>query len=163
MKINVNKRILKTGQVVEVTWDAGGAVSPRLVIHTGRRETTLAVPSSGTKRFRMKNAGMSQWIGLKVWDGSEEKLFKKRLVVWGRPAESDAFVYMDHPDSWWKRTRHAVKRWWNLFTPEKKRLYVLLLLLVLYQAILGLGYFYAAHLMLTAIIFYLFWQIIKRG
>ena len=163
MKINVNRRILKAGQVIEVTWEAEGAVSPRLVIHTGKRESILAVPSSGTKRFRMKTPGMSQWIGLKVWDGNEERLLKHRLVVWGRPAESDAFEYMDHHDSWWKRTREAVKRWWNLFTPEKKRLYVLLLLLIVYQTILGLGYLYGAHLMLTAIIFYLFWQIIKRN
>lgn len=163
MKIKVNRRILKAGQVVEVSWEAESAVSPRLVIHTGKRESTLAVPVSGTKRFRMKTPGMSQWIGLKVWDGNEEKILKHRLVVWGRPAESDAFEYMDSHDSWWKRTRNAVKRWWNLFTPEKKRLYVLLLLLLVYQTILGLGYLYGAHLMLTAIIFYLFWQIIKRN
>ena len=163
MKLKVDKRILKAGSVVDVSWDAEDTVSPRIVIHTAQRETTLAVPSSGSKRFRLKNAGLSQWIGLKVWDGHEEKLIKHRVFVWGRYTDSDAFEYMDHHDSWWTRTRNAVKRWWNMFTPEKKRLYVLLLLLLAYQTILGSGYLYAAHLMLTAIIFYLFWQIVKRN
>lgn len=163
MKLKVNKRFLKAGSVVEVTWEAEDVSSPRIVIHTGKRESTLAVPSSGSKRFRMKNAGLSQWIGLKAWVGKEEELLRHRLFVWGTYSEGDAFEYMDRRDSWWKRTLDGVKRWWNLFTPEKKRLYVILLLLVAYQTVLGMGYLYFSHLMLTAVIFYLFWQIIKRN
>lgn len=162
MKLTVDKRFVKAGNVVEITWDAEGATSPRIVMHTGKRESTLSVPSSGSKRFRLKGVKGSHWIGLKVWEGNEEKTIKHRVFVYGKAPENDAFEYMDRQDNWLSRIKNYFKRWWSMFTPEKKRLYILLLLLLAYQTMFSLALFTVAQILFTAIIFWLFWQIIKR-
>lgn len=161
MKLHINKRIIKTGDIVEVSWDAEEGSSPRLVMHTGFRETTLAVPETGSKKFRLKNAKGRHWIGLRCWVGNEDRLVKQRVFVYGTSKETDQFEYIDK-ESWWTRFANKCKRYWNFFTPEKKRLYIILLLLLAYQVLMSFGLFAICHIMMTLITFYLFWQIIKR-
>ena len=163
MQLKVDKRFLKAGNVVEVSWDAGDTTSPRLIMHTGKRESTLAVPQSGSKRFRLKGVKGQHWIGLKAWEGNQEKLIKHRVFVYGKSHDSDAFEYMDRPDSWISRKKVAIKRWWAMFTPEKKRLYLLLLMLLGYNMLLSFGLDSASQIVFTLIIFWLFWQIVKRN
>lgn len=163
MKLTVDKRLIKAGNVVEVSWDAGTATSPRIVIHTHNRESILSVPQTGTKRFRMKNSQGQHWIALKAWEGNTETVVKRRIVVYGTAQQNDSFEYMDNHNSWWNRKVDAVKRWWNSFTTEKKRLYIILLMLIAYQILFSFGFFYVCHLLLTLLIFYIFWQVIKRN
>lgn len=162
MELKVNKRFVKAGDVVEVTWDAGEATSPRLIMHTGIRESALAVPQSGTKRFRLKGVKGKHWIGFKAWDGNQERVIKHRVFVYGKSKESDAFEYMDNQGNWFTRAKLHMKRWWNLFTPEKKRLYILLIVLLVYNSLLSFGLYSISQILFTLILFWLFWQIIKR-
>lgn len=163
MKLKVDKRFVKAGDIIEVTWDAEEASSPRIVMHMGLRESTLSVPQSGSKRFRLKQANGKHWIGLKVWDGNKETTITHRIFVYGKTQESDSFEYIDKGSTWWRRTGDKIKRWWASYTPDKKRLYILLLLLIAYQGLFSFGYFYLCNLFLTGIIFWLFWQITKRN
>lgn len=163
MRLKVNKRWVKVGDLITVNWNAEGTVSPRIIMHMGRRETALAVPDSGEKKFRLKDARGSHWIGLKVWQDGQEKLIRHRIFVYGKSQTGDSFEYMDRKDSWWCGLKTKMSRWWNCFTPEKKRLYILLLLLITYQTLFSFMLFTACHLLLTGIIFWLFWQIIRRN
>lgn len=161
MKLKVNKRFVKAGEVVEVSWDSEIATSPRLIMHTGIRESSLAVPESGSKRFRLKGVKGQHWIGLKAWDGNQERLIKHRIFVYGKSRESDSFEYMDK-QNWFDKLRQGVKRWWGMYTPEKKRLYVLLILLLVYNLLFSLALYNVAQILFMLIIFWLFWQIVKR-
>lgn len=161
MKLNISKRILKAGDVVEVTWDAEAAGSPRLVMHTGQHETTLAVPESGSKKFRLKGAKGQHWIGLRCWTGNKDKLIRRRILVYGKAQESDAFEYVN-PESRWSRFKNTCKLYWNSFTPEKKRLYAILLSLIGYQILMSCQLFTASQILMTIITFYIFWQVIRK-
>lgn len=163
MQLKVDKRLVKAGNVVEVSWDAGTSTSPRIVMHMGKRESTLSVPQLGSKKFRLKGVKGRHWIGLKAWDGNKEVIIKHRLFVYGKSYENDAFEYMDKREGLFSRFTHYVKHWWGMYTPEKKRLYVLLLLLLGYQLLFSFALYTVCHLLLTGIIFWLFWQVIRRN
>lgn len=161
MRISINKRFVKAGEIVEVTWASEEGSSPRIVMHTGERETAIAVPENGSKKFRLKNAKGSHWIGLRCWVGNEEKLVRRRLVVWGKAKETDAFEYIDQ-ESWWKRFSNGCKRYWDYFSPEKKRLYIILIFLIIYQLLMSFHLLAASQILMTVITFYIFWQVIKK-
>lgn len=160
MKLHVNKRIVRAGDIITVKWDQEDASNPRLVMHSGKRETELAVPGSGEKQFRLKGKKGIQWIGLKCYVGNKERFIKHHLLLWASHQATDDFDYMDKQDTWMGRMRTSVSRWWNYYTPEKKRLYFILLLLLLYQFMLA-AVPQAAGILLYVIIFWLFWQVIK--
>lgn len=161
MNINISHRLLKAGNIVEVKWECTDADSPRLVLHNDKRETTLAVPPEGVKKFRLKGTSGMTWIGLRAYVNGQDKLIKRRLLVWGKAPKGDKFEYVDSNSGRPNRFKAAITRWWNMFTPEKKRLYVILLLLLAYQLVMAFSPI-AAHWFLTGIIFWLFWNIIKR-
>lgn len=160
MKLNVNKRIVRAGDTITVQWDEQEASNARLVLHSGQREMELAVPSSGEKQFRLKGQRGLQWIALKCYVGNSEKIIKHRMLVWGSHRRTDDFEYMDRQDTWMGRMQSGLKRWWNYYSPEKKRLYILLLLLLCYQ-FMATAWPQAASVLLYVIIFWLFWQVIK--
>lgn len=161
MKLTVNKRFVKTGDVVNIKWDAEEGNSPRLILHNGTNEVTLSVPISGEKQFRMKGKKGLRWIELTTLVGETEKRTRRYLWIYGSVKMTDDFEYMDHQDTPVGRMQENMKRWWNSFTPEKKKMYVLLLLLMLYQFLIhaapGL-----AGILLYGTIFWLFWQVIKQ-
>lgn len=161
MKLTINKRILKAGTVIEVTWDCGKCDSPRLVMHTGKRESVLAVPPTGSKRFKIKSSKGEHWIGLKAVDYGKELLVKRRFFVYGTNNETDSFEYMDRRDNFFTRIKTNVLRWWNMFTPEKKRLYLIMLSLLAYQFVAAL-WPEVGRVMFYCIIFWLFWMIAKK-
>lgn len=160
MRLKIDKRLLKAGSIIEVTWDAEEASSPRLVMHTGTHETTIAVPESGSKKFRLKSSGL-QWIGLRCWAGNQDKLIRKHLCVYGKGSHTDKFEYIDRPN-WWSRLKGYCSKYWNYYTPEKRRLYVVLLMLIAYQILLSCGLFQVSQIAIMGITLYLFWQIVKR-
>lgn len=163
MKIYVDKRFVKVGGVVTVRWDAEGATGPRIIMHMGRHETALAVPEKGEKKFRLKDSRGSHWIGLQSWVNGKEETLRHRVFVYGKPnVNGDKFEYLNGKPSWWNQIKERCKRWWSFFPSEKKRLYILLLLLIAYQVLFSFMLFTACRLLLTGIIFWLFWQVIKR-
>ncbi len=161
MKLNLSKRIIKAGDVVEVTWDAEEATHPRLVMHTGQRETTLAIPESGCKKFRLKGSKGQHWIGLRCIAGNQDKLIRRRILIYGKVQEHDAFEYVN-PESRWSRFMDKCKRYWNNFTSEKKRLYAILLALISYQVLMSFHLFTISQILMTVLTFYIFWQVIRK-
>lgn len=161
MKLKVDKRFVRAGEIVTVRWDAEDGNSLCLVLHNGDREVMLNVPPSGEKQFRMKGKKGMHWIGLKARVGNVEKMKRHHFLVYGTAKTTDDFEYMDHEDTTLGRMQRNMRLWWNSFPPEKKRMYILLLLLMLYQ-FLAVSMPQLAGILLYAIIFWLFWQVIKR-
>lgn len=162
MKLNIDKRIIKAGDVIEVAWDAEQAESPRLVIHTGAHETTLSIPDSGSKKFRIKATKGQHWIGLRCMTGKEDKLDRRRFFVCGKMRESDAFEYVDKTDRWGSM-KEKCKRFWNSFSAEKKRLYGILLALLAYQGLMSFQLYTASQILMTILTFYIFWMVVRRN
>lgn len=161
MKLKVNKRFVKAGDVIDVKWDAEEGNSPRLVLHNGNREAVLTVPMNGEKQFRMKGKKGLHWVSLKTMIGETEKEKRYYFWVYGSAKKTDEFEYMDHEDTPMGRAQQNLRRWWASYPPEKRRMYVLLLLLLLYQFLIAASP-QLAGILLYAIIFWLFWQVIKR-
>lgn len=161
MKLQVNKRLVKAGEIIEIKWDAEEGNMPRLVLHNGEKEITLSVPQKGEKQFRMKGKKGLHWVGLLTMVGETEKRKRHHFWVYGSAKTTDEFEYMDHQDTTIGRMQDSMKRWWNMFSPEKKRMYILLLLLMLYQ-FLAVASPAVGGILLYGIIFWLFWQVIKR-
>lgn len=161
MKLNVNKRIVKAGEVINVKWNAEEGNSPRLALYDGNREIILTVPISGEKQFRMKGRRGLHWIALRTMVGETEKQKRHYFWVYGSAKTTDDFEYMDHQDTPVGRFQQNIKRWWDAFPPEKRRMYVLLLLLMLYQ-FLAVAAPQLGGILLYGVIFWLFWQVIKR-
>lgn len=161
MKLQVNKRIVRAGEVINVKWDAEDGNEPRLVLHDGSREISLSVPSSGEKQFRMKGKRGIHWVALVCMVGNKQKRKRHHFWVHGSVKTTDEFEYMDHEDTTIGRMQRNMKLWWGSFAPEKKRMYILLLLLLLYQ-FLAAASPQLGGILLYGIIFWLFWQVIKR-
>lgn len=164
MRLDISKRIIKAGDVLEVTWNAEGANAPRLILRTGQRESSLAVPESGTKRFRMKGKKGPHSVSLTANEYGRERSIKKRVFVHGHTAETDEFEYVDRGDaSPINRWNSSMQAWWRNFTPEKKRLYIILLLLLAYHAFSRMPSFAEyADILFYGIIFWIFWKVVKR-
>lgn len=164
MRLNIDKRFVKAGTVIEVSWNAEEGNLPRLVLQSGQRETSLAVPLSGTKRFKMKGNKGKHCVKLVTNIYGKEKTISKRIFVYGNAEETDEFEYIDHGDaSTMNQWKASCSRWWNSYTPEKKRLYILLLLLLTSNIIRSIpSLSFLSDILFYAIIFWLFWQVVKR-
>ncbi len=164
MQLNISKRIVKAGDIVDVTWDAQEGTNPRLILETGNRQSTLSVPAAGSKRFRLKGSKGRHSITLITDRNGREKSLSRRIFVYGKAPETDEFEYVDRGDaSPLNRWNNAVRNWWAGYTPERKRLYILLISLL---AIHSLGSIPSlstiAEVAYYVLIFWLFWQVVKR-
>lgn len=164
MRLEISKRIIKAGDILEVKWNSEEGTAPRLILQTGGREVSLAVPESGSKRFRMKKSKGNHSVALVTDVYGKEKKIKKRILVYGQAQETDEFEYVDRGDaSPINQMNNRISMWWKSYSPEKKRLYILLLLLLCHHA---LGSFPStaalAEVLYYVLIFWLFWQVVKR-
>lgn len=163
MKLRISKRIVKAGETIEVEWNCEDCSSPRLILNTGSRENTLAIPPTGTKRFRMKGNKGKHSIGLKAEKNGRERRIKKRIFVYGKTNETDSFEYIDRGDaSPINQWNSRISNWWRSFTPEKKRLYILLLLLLTFNMLSSIPAVAPySFILFYGIIFWLFWKVIS--
>ena len=164
MKIRLNKRILRSGEILEVEWDSTGWTgSQALIVHTGGKETSLQVPLSGSKKLRMKGGSLVNWIGLRSWEYGRVRTVKRYFLTIGKRRDTDEFEYVgqqplrDNMDKF----SNGFQRWWRRHTPEKQRLYIIALLLLLYQIILPHNFGFS-NLLLTGTIFYIFWLVVRK-
>ena len=163
MKLSIDKRILKAGSVIEVQWDNSGGANQELVVHTGNRESVLPVTMSGSKRLRMKGGHLLCWIGLRTQEYGRVRTLRRYFLVYGKGETTDRFEYVgtNPSDSRLEQAKSAMRRWWNAYTPEKQRLLKILGIILVYEFVLprnpGL-----ASIVLTILVFYIFWQVIKR-
>jgi len=163
MQLKIDKRFLRGGSIIQVTWDAQGHGSPELVIHTGDRESAIPVSQQGTKRLRMKGGHLLCWIGLQVNDGGRIRTTRRYLLVVGRQQETDDFEYIgqnpvrDRATQWWA----GIRRWWAGYSTEKQRLMTLLGLLCLHQIVLSFSPIAASMVMMLAML-YILWIIMRR-
>lgn len=164
MRLNVSKRIIKAGEILEVTWDCEECTDPHLILQTGNRESVLSVPPSGTKRFRMKGSVGKHSVGLRCNLYGKEKTTKKRILVYGKVKDTDEFEYVDRGDaSPMSRWNQGIQNWWASYTPEKKRLYILLLLLLAIHMLSSIPSFaFLSNIIFYVTIFWLFWQVVKK-
>lgn len=164
MKLSIDKRFIKAGDIIEVSWDCEEALSPRLVLNTSNHENVLSVPNSGTKRFRMKGRKGKHSIGLIAQKKGKDCKITKRIFVYGKMSETDEFEYVDRGDaSPMNRWNNSIKNWWDSYSPEKKKLYILLLLLLLFHFLYSIPAISAySNILFYGIICWLFWQVIKR-
>lgn len=163
MKLSITNRILRAGDIQEITWDNSGGSNQNLVVHTGRREVSMQAEMSGTKKLRMKGGSLINWVGLRTEEYGKVTTLKRYFLVLGKQKETDSFEYVGQsPVN--DRLRSAsdwMKRWWGMYTPEKKRLYIIVLILFFYQLLLPHHPDLASGF-LTACIFYIFWIIIRK-
>lgn len=164
MQLNISKRFIKAGTIIEVTWDAQEGTNPRLVLETGTRQSTLSVPASGSKRFRLKGVQGKHRVTLFADVNGREKTISRRIFVFGKTKETDDFEYVDRGDSSpLNRWNNSVSNWWRSYTPEKKRLYILLICLMgihLLGSIPSVAFI--SEILYYVLIFWLFWQVVKR-
>lgn len=164
MQLNISSRFVKAGSIIEVSWDSQEGTNPRLVLQTGERQSTLGVPSSGSKRFRLKGAKGKHCVMLIAEVNGKDKSISKRIFVFGKAKDTDEFEYVDRGDSSpLNRWNNSVGNWWNSYTPEKKRLYIILICLM---GIHLLGSFpnliIVSDILYYILIFWLFWQVVKK-
>lgn len=164
MKLQINKRIVKAGDIIDVEWDSEEGNSPRLILKSGNNSTSLSVPLSGSKRFKMKGVKGSHSITLIADVYGKEKSVKKRIFVYGQKKETDDFEYIDRGDaSSINRWNNSIQQWWQSFSHEKKTLYKLLLMLLAYNALSTIpAAADFALILFYGILFWLFWQVIKK-
>lgn len=164
MRLNISKRFIKAGNIIEVTWDTQEGNNPRLVLETGSRQSTLNVPPSGSKRFRLKGAQGKHRVILLADVNGKEKTLSKRIFVFGKAKETDDFEYVDRGDaSPLNRWNQGISNWWNSYTPEKKRLYILLLCLMGIHLLSRIpSVVFISEILYYILIFWLFWQVVKK-
>lgn len=164
MKIQVDKHIMRAGDVVEVTWEARGCTDAAIIMHTGNNETRIAVPEVGTKKFRLKGTTHLNWIAIAGNEYGKNKQQRSFICVYGKP-KTDEFTYMDGSEPWHGKLNsfwYRMKSTWGAYPQEKKRLYWILLALMAYQFIMRTSP-ELASILLMGIIIYIFFQIIKRN
>ena len=164
MKIQVDKHLMRAGDVVEVTWEARGCTDASIIMHTGNNETRIAVPEVGTKKFRLKGVTHINWIGIAGNEYGKVREQRSYIFVYGKP-KTDEFTYMNGSEPWHGKVNslwYRMKSVWGAYPVEKKRLYWILLALMLYQFIMSASP-ELSKILLTGIIIYIFFQIIRRN
>lgn len=164
MIFKTNKSIIKGGEIIEISWDGQDCSDLQLIIETGNKKTLLNVPQSGSKKLRMKGGSLLNSISLKGTDRNGKKRSSKRtLFIWGKQKEFDDFEYVNDKSVKNKLSSigQRIKLWWNMFTPEKKHLYIILVTLCIYHVFLNLYPLFASILMM-GLIMWIGWMIIKK-
>jgi len=129
----INHRIIRTGEILEISWDCDSCDSQELIIQTGTKKSVLPVETSGTKKIRLTTSGEKTVICLRTVKDGKEHISSKRVWVRAAKQQYDEFEYVD--DSFWSRTKEffrKLKLKWNMFSPERQRLYVTLTVLAVY-------------------------------
>ena len=136
MMFKISQRIIRAGEILEINWECENCEVQELIIQTGAKKSVLPIEPSGTKKIKLSAAGEKTLISLRTVKNGKENVSSKR--VWVREA----------------------KLRWDMFSPEKQRLYITLLVLALY---LLLQPYYPSFslLFLYGLIVYLIYRLYK--
>lgn len=160
----LNHRIIRADEILEITWDCVDSDRQELVIQTGTKQSVLPVELYGSKKIRLKNHQDKTVIMLRTYKDGKMKTDSKR--VWVRPAKQhlDEFEYVDNDNFLVRKCKEFVKDIrlaWNMFSPDRKQLYIVWLMLMVYLVILPF-HATASIFVMYAIVCYLFWALFFR-
>lgn len=162
---NLSHRIIRAGEILEITWASPDAEQVELLIRTGEKQSVLPVELTGVKRIRLKKTDGKTVISLRTYKQGKVKTNDKR--IWVRPAKEeklDEFEYVDGGNFFvrqWREWKKDILSSWNAFSPDKKQLYRVYLML-LADAVLMPFYPTVSTYVLWGIILYLFWVLFLR-
>ena len=171
MTFTTDKTVVTEGDIVEVRWDCPGADIAELTIDNGYKTTTLPLPLSGNKRFRLhRSRGRTRLVITATVAG---KHYSKTLKVKVKEIPLTKAETVDHRgqrmSKWkqwmslpkWQSWRMRFRQGWQMLTPEKRLasrllliLGVVLLLAALLPVLLLIGLF--------GVTMYLMWILMKR-
>ena len=171
MTFTTDKSVVTEGDIVEVRWECPGADSAELTIDNGYKATTLPLPLSGSKRFRLhRSKGRTRLIITATVEG---KKFSKTLKVKVKEIPVTKAETVDHRGrrmsklrQWmslpkWQSWRMRFRQGWQMLPPEKRLASRLLLIL---SGVLLLATFFPTLLLvgLFGLSMYLMWIVMKR-
>ena len=172
MTFTTDKSVVTEGDIVEVRWDCPGADSTELTIDNGYKTSTLPLPLSGSKRFRLhRSKGRTRLVITATVGG---KRYSKTCKVKVKEIPLTKAETVDHRgqrmSKWrqwmnlpkWQLWRNRFRQGWQMLTPEKRLASRLLLIL---GGILLLATFLPILLMLglLGLSFYLMWILMKKS
>lgn len=162
--LKLSHRIICSEEILEITWDCVNYDQQELIIQTGEKQSVIPVEPYGSKKIRLKNAGEKTVIAVRTYRNGKVKTHSKR--VWVRPAKQklDDFEYVDG-GNWlvrkWREWKNDIRLAWNMFSPDKKQLYIVWILLLGYLVILPFSAT-ISMIYLYGILIYLFWALFYR-
>jgi len=157
----ISHRIIRAGEILEINWECENCDAQELIIQTGAKKSVLPIEPSGTKKIKLSAAGEKTIISLRTVKNGKENVSSKRVWVRDAKQQYDEFEYVDN--TFWSRTKEFFRQQklrWDMFSPEKQRLYITLLVLALY---LLLQPYYPSFslLFLYGLIVYLIYKVYK--
>ena len=171
MTFTTDKSVVTEGDIVEVRWDCPGADSAELTIDNGYKISTLTLPLSGSKRFRLhRSKGRTRLMITATVDGKPfsqtRKVKVKELPVTKAETIDHRGRRMSKLKQWmslpkWQSWRSRYRQGWQMLPPEKRLASRLLLIL---GGVLLLATFFPRLLMIgiLGLSFYLMWILMKR-
>ena len=171
MTFTTDKTVVTEGDIVEVRWDCPGADNAELTIDNGYKKTSLPLPLSGSKRFRLhRSKGRTRLVITATVGGKRysktQKVKVKEIPVTKAETVDHRGRRMGKLRQWmslpkWQSWRMRFRQGWQMMTPEKRLASRLLLIL---GGILLLATFLPVLLMvgLLGLSFYLMWILMRR-
>lgn len=171
MTFTTDKTVVTEGDVVEVHWDCPGADSAELTIDNGYKATTISLPLSGSKRFRLhRSKGRTRLVVTATVGGKQYSKTQKVKVKDIPLTKAETVDHRGHRMSKWRQWsslpkwqswRMRFRQGWQMLTPEKRLASRLLLIL---GAVLLMATFLPILLLvgLFGVSMYLFWILMKR-
>ncbi len=171
MKFTIDKSTVTEGDIIEIQWDCPGAEGVELTIDNGYKGTSLVLPLSGSKRFRLhRSKGRTRLVIAATMNG---KRYTKTLKVRVKEMPYTKAETVDHRGrrmsklrQWmnlpkWQMMRNRYRQGWQMMPAEKRLASRLLLLL---GGVLLLATFLPALLFLGlfALSLYLMWILMRR-
>ncbi len=171
MKFKVSKRIVREGDIVEVTWECPEAESARITIDNGYRSASAVVPSSGSKKYKLNRSKGRTRITL--FANCHDTSVHREIFIIVRKSRSsraksednvyDSYTRMDKPNvkQRFRIFRERLSYAWQYVPAQKKLAYTLLLLLSLVM-LLSAFIPKVTYFGLFALAAYLLWYIYKK-
>jgi hypothetical protein len=171
MTFTVDKTVVTEGDIVEVRWDCPGADNADLTIDNGYKTTTLPLPLSGNKRFRLhRSKGRTQLVITAMVDGKRysktQKVKVKEIPVTKAETVDCRGKRIGKLRQWmslpkWQMWKSRFRQGWQMMPPEKRLASRLLLIL---GGVLLLATFFPALLLigLFGLSMYLMWILMRR-
>lgn len=160
----LSHRIIRAGEILEISWHCSDTERQELVIQTGEKQSVLPVEPFGSKKIRLKTPGEKTVIALRIYQGDKTKTHSKRVWVRAAKEQLDEFEYVDSGNflvRQWREWKKDIRSSWQSFSPDKKQLYYVYLMLLAY--VMVMPFFPTASVyVIYGIILYLFWTLFLR-
>ncbi len=165
MRLNVDKWVARNGSIIEVSWDATGMSRPQLIMKVAGKETIIDVDLVGSKKFRLNGTSHRRDISLSAIDEKgKQRRIDRSVFTWGKSKDSNVYdSYTRISPLGEKLTSYgqSVKNMWERFPREKRRLYIILILLMTSLTFVS-GHIELAKTCIIASMAYILYILIKR-